>query len=61
MRIRPGNGLTTGDRLVRGVSKDSVSVGDKKFTFDSVFDSNSTQVRRLFQKFQSLSDSLPSL
>ncbi|XP_019183285.1 PREDICTED: kinesin-like protein KIN-12F [Ipomoea nil] len=43
VRIRPGNGLTTGDRMVRGVSKDSVSVGDKKFTFDSIFDSNSTQ------------------
>nr|GLL38317.1 kinesin-like protein KIN-12F [Ipomoea trifida] len=43
VRIRPGDGLTTGDRLVRGVSKDSVSVGDKKFTFDSIFDSNSTQ------------------
>ncbi|VFQ58674.1 unnamed protein product [Cuscuta campestris] len=43
VRIRPGNALANDDRMIRGVSKDSLSVGDKKFTFDKVFNSNSTQ------------------
>ncbi|CAH9138795.1 unnamed protein product [Cuscuta epithymum] len=43
VRLRPANGAANGERKVRAVSKDSVSAGDKKFTFDSVFYSNSTQ------------------
>ncbi|XP_040990761.1 kinesin-like protein KIN-12F [Juglans microcarpa x Juglans regia] len=40
VRIRPDNG---GDRTVKKVSLDTLSVGDRKFTFDSVFDSNANQ------------------
>ncbi|CAH9083646.1 unnamed protein product [Cuscuta europaea] len=43
VRLRPANGATNGERMVQAVSKDSVSAGDKMFTFDSVFSSNSTQ------------------
>lgn len=45
MRIRPINGQEKEvDRTVRKVSSDSLSVGDRKFTFDSVLDANSSQV-----------------
>ncbi|OMP04267.1 hypothetical protein COLO4_09775 [Corchorus olitorius] len=44
VRIRPKNGQEKEvDRTVRKVSADSLSVGDRKFTFDSVIDSNSNQ------------------
>ncbi|GFZ21937.1 kinesin motor family protein [Actinidia rufa] len=44
VRIRPANGHEReGDWLVRKVSDDSVTVGDRKFTFDSVLDSKSNQ------------------
>lgn len=41
MRIRPDN---VGHRTVKKVSSDTLSVGDRKFTFDSVIDSNANQV-----------------
>ncbi|KAG6685873.1 hypothetical protein I3842_12G134000 [Carya illinoinensis] len=40
VRIRPDNG---GDRTVKKVSLNRLSVGDRKFTFDSVLDSNANQ------------------
>lgn len=40
MRIRPA----IGDTAFRKVSKDSLSVAERKYTFDAVFDSDSTQV-----------------
>ncbi|KAL2476030.1 Kinesin motor family protein [Abeliophyllum distichum] len=43
LRIRPANDLGGGDGMVRKVSKDSVSVSDRTYTFDSVLDSKSTQ------------------
>ncbi|KAA8523588.1 hypothetical protein F0562_010011 [Nyssa sinensis] len=43
VRSRPANGHERGDSMVRKVSDDSVSIADRKFTFDSVLDSNSTQ------------------
>ncbi|XP_075478035.1 LOW QUALITY PROTEIN: kinesin-like protein KIN-12F [Primulina tabacum] len=43
VRIRPVNGLGIGDTLVRKVSEESVAIAERKFTFDSVMDSNSTQ------------------
>lgn len=45
VRIRPtnNNGID-GDRTVKRVSSDTLCVEDKEFTFDSVFDSNSSQV-----------------
>lgn len=44
VRIKPSSGRRSGDGAVKKVSNDSVTVGDRKFTFDSVFDVNSTQV-----------------
>ncbi|KAL0328546.1 UNVERIFIED_CONTAM: Kinesin-like protein KIN-12F [Sesamum calycinum] len=43
VRIRPANGLGIGDTSVRIISKDSISVAERNYTFDSVFDSDSTQ------------------
>ncbi|KAG5546658.1 hypothetical protein RHGRI_018730 [Rhododendron griersonianum] len=44
VRIRPANAHEReGDRLVTKVSDDSVTVGDRKFSFDSVLDSKSNQ------------------
>ncbi|KAL5802341.1 hypothetical protein ACOSQ4_030646 [Xanthoceras sorbifolium] len=44
VRIRPVNDHERdANRTVRKVSSDSLSVGDQKFTFNSVFDSNSNQ------------------
>ncbi|KAL6543109.1 hypothetical protein OROHE_010629 [Orobanche hederae] len=43
VRIRPANGLRIGDTLVSKVSKNSLSIDERKYTFDSVFDSDSTQ------------------
>ncbi|CAI9784112.1 unnamed protein product [Fraxinus pennsylvanica] len=43
LRIRPANGLGNGDGMVKKVSEDSVSVGDRTYTFDSVLDSKSSQ------------------
>ncbi|GMP52241.1 hypothetical protein CsSME_00018141 [Camellia sinensis var. sinensis] len=44
VRIRPVNGHEReGDPAVRKVSDDSVAVGDRKFTFDSVLDVKSNQ------------------
>lgn len=48
MRIRPDNG---GERTVKKVSLDTLSVGARKFTFDSVFDSNANQVCNLIRVF----------
>ncbi|QCE01788.1 kinesin family member 15 [Vigna unguiculata] len=44
VRIRPtnDNGIE-GDRTVKKVSSDTLCVGDRQFTFDSVFDSNTNQ------------------
>lgn len=45
MRIRPPNGGERAkDRTLKKVSLDTVAVGDRKFTFDSVFDSKANQV-----------------
>jgi len=46
VRIRPtnNNGME-GDRTVKKVSSDTLCVGDRQFTFDSVFDSNTNQVK----------------
>jgi hypothetical protein len=41
VRIRPAKG---GDWTVNKVSPNTVSVGDREFKFDSVFDSKSDQV-----------------
>ncbi|KAI4307920.1 hypothetical protein L6164_031045 [Bauhinia variegata] len=44
VRIRPVNSHgKEGDRTVKKVSSDTLCVGERKFTFDSVFDSNSDQ------------------
>ncbi|KAI6690615.1 hypothetical protein NL676_027443 [Syzygium grande] len=44
VRIRPANEFErVGDRIVKKVSSDSLSVGDREFTFDSVFDASSSQ------------------
>ncbi|KAF3453356.1 hypothetical protein FNV43_RR03796 [Rhamnella rubrinervis] len=44
VRIKPANdGERDGDRTVKKVSPDTVSVGDRRFTFDSVFDSKANQ------------------
>ncbi|PIA58127.1 hypothetical protein AQUCO_00500219v1 [Aquilegia coerulea] len=43
VRIRPGNWRERGDRTVRKVCPNSLVVGDRTFTFDSVVDSSSTQ------------------
>lgn len=45
------NGLGIGDTLVRKVSEESITIAERKYTFDSVLDSNSSQVRRVFEEF----------
>ncbi|KAJ8532531.1 hypothetical protein K7X08_012454 [Anisodus acutangulus] len=42
-RIRPSNGIENGSQAVRKVSDNSVCVADRKFSFDTVFGSNSNQ------------------
>lgn len=45
VRIRPANDLERdANRTVKKVSSDSLAVGERKFAFDSVLDSNSNQV-----------------
>ena len=45
MRIRPPNDGERGrDQTVKKVSANTVSIGDRRFTFDSVLDSKSNQV-----------------
>lgn len=46
-RIRAVNDVKRegGDGVVRKLSSNSVSIGDRKFNFDSVLDSNSNQVQ----------------
>lgn len=45
MRIRPVNEHEReGERTVKKLSSDTLSVGDRKFMFDSVLDSSSKQV-----------------
>lgn len=45
MRIRPVNEHEReGERTVKKLSSDTLSVGDRKFIFDSVLDSSSKQV-----------------
>ncbi|XP_075488133.1 kinesin-like protein KIN-12F isoform X1 [Primulina tabacum] len=43
VRMRPVTGLGIGDTLVRKVSEESVTIAERKYTFDSVLDSNSSQ------------------
>ncbi|KAF7831314.1 kinesin-like protein KIN-12F isoform X1 [Senna tora] len=44
VRIRPSNSRgVEGDRIIRKISPDTLCVGDRQFTFDSIFDSNSSQ------------------
>ncbi|EPS66634.1 hypothetical protein M569_08139, partial [Genlisea aurea] len=43
VRIKPVNGIAAGDTLLRNVTKDSLTVGERNYTFDSVFDVHSTQ------------------
>lgn len=46
MRIKRANdGGREGDGTIKKVSSNSVSVGDRSFTFDSVFDSKADQVQ----------------
>lgn len=47
MRISPAGG----DAMLRKVSKDSLCVDERKFTFDTVFESDSTQVWHLYNIF----------
>ena len=48
VRIRPvTNHRREGDGTIKKVSSDTLCVGDRQFAFDSVFDSNSNQVRNL--------------
>lgn len=45
VRIRPANDLERdSNQTVKKVSSDSLAVGERKFAFDSVLDSNSNQV-----------------
>lgn len=49
MRIRPENSNgKEGDLKIKKVSSDALCVGDRKFTFDEVFDANSNQVGTSF-------------
>ncbi|KAI3418132.1 Kinesin motor domain-containing protein [Psidium guajava] len=49
VRIRPANEFERlGDQIVKKLSSNSLSVGDRKFTFDSVFDASSSQ-EHIFQ------------
>ncbi|KAG8365138.1 hypothetical protein BUALT_Bualt18G0073200 [Buddleja alternifolia] len=43
VRIRPAEGLGIGETAVTKVAKDSLSISDRKYTFDSVVDSSATQ------------------
>ena len=46
MRIRPpSGGEREKDGNVKKVSQDTVSVGERKLAFDSVFDSKASQVK----------------
>lgn len=50
VRIRPvDNDGGEGDQNIIKVSSDSLYVGDRQFTFDMVFDSDSNQVRFTLQ------------
>lgn len=52
VRIRPSNNDgREADRTVKKVSSDTLCVGDRRFTFDSVFDSNSNQVKHFTSLF----------
>lgn len=44
MRIRPNDREEEVERTVKRVSSDELTFGDRKFSFDSVFDSDSKQV-----------------
>lgn len=48
VRIRPVN---QADQVVKKVSSDTLSVEDRKFSFDSVIDSNAKQVCSLILVF----------
>jgi hypothetical protein len=48
VRITPVN---EGDRTVKKISSDTLSVGERKFIFDSVIDSNANQVCYLILVF----------
>lgn len=48
MRIRPKTvNEKLGDPTIRKASEDSVSIGDREFSFNSVLDSTSKQVRTM--------------
>lgn len=48
MRIRPPNDGERGrDQTVKKVSPNEVAIGDRRFRFDSVFDSKSKQVLQI--------------
>ena len=44
MRIRPNDRENEVERTVKRISSDELTFGDRKFSFDSVFDSDSKQV-----------------
>lgn len=47
MRIRPNDREKEVEKTVKRISSDELTFGDRKFSFDSVFDSDSKQVRHL--------------
>lgn len=48
MRIRPNDREKEVDMTVKRISSDELTFGDRKFSFDSVFDSDSKQVQFVF-------------
>ena len=46
VRIRPNDIEEEVDRTVKRISSNELAYGDRKLSFDSVFDSDSKQVRR---------------
>ena len=45
VRIRPTGNIGIGDETVKKVSSDTLCVGDRQFQFDSIFDTNTSQVK----------------
>ena len=58
MRIRPNDREKEMDRTVKKISSDELTFQDRKFSFDSVFDSDSKQVLRLILSLYILSQKL---
>jgi len=44
VRIRPTGNIGIGDETVKKISSDTLCVGDRQFQFDSIFDTNTSQV-----------------